>query len=253
MSAQLRAEQAIEDMKKKNPYFEKYATKISKLQQTAPEEYLSRVDKVVDQTKPKETNRTYSELLNPKPSVEETIDANSQNKKLDDIMKIDLIKDKSADEIKHIWNQYHKQKDVISATMTVEQFDRLMERGKDNPIFLLPLPRSEGYEFIMLQFAANTVHFTPLLAYQVHKENAPECLNMIHYTEFRDKGIILMRGEYDHKVINAQEAQCLGNQLQMYYYMNDKSKLNLLKNFTKKPDSFKHMDLIKELEQIELK
>lgn len=32
---------------------------------------------------------------------------------------------------------------------------------------------------------------------QVHKENAPECLTMVHYTELAEKGIILMRGEYD--------------------------------------------------------
>ena len=57
MAAQLRAEEAIDEMKKKNPYYEKYATKISKLQQTLPEEFLSRVDTVVDKKKPKETMR----------------------------------------------------------------------------------------------------------------------------------------------------------------------------------------------------
>lgn len=39
-----------------------------------------------------------------------------------------------------------------------------------------------------------------LIELQVHKENAPECLTMVHYTELTEKGIILMRGEYD-KVI----------------------------------------------------
>lgn len=36
---------------------------------------------------------------------------------------------------------------------------------------------------------------------QVHKENAPECLTAVHYTELHDKGVILMRGDYD-KVLN---------------------------------------------------
>lgn len=44
MSAKLRAEEALEEMKKKNPYFEKYATKIAALQQTSPEEFLNRLD-----------------------------------------------------------------------------------------------------------------------------------------------------------------------------------------------------------------
>ena len=33
---------------------------------------------------------------------------------------------------------------------------------------------------------------------KAHKENAPECLGMVHYTELmEDKGIVLMVGEYD--------------------------------------------------------
>lgn len=87
----------------------------------------------------------------------------------------------------------------------------------------------------------------------MHKENAPECLTLTHYTEFKDsKGIVLMRGEYDKNVINASEAQCLANQLQLYYRTNDPSKLEILERFTKKPDEFKHMELIKQIENITL-
>lgn len=61
-----------------------------------------------------------------------------------------------------------------------------------------------------------------------------------------------MRGEFDDKVLSAQEAQCLANELQMFYGKNDESKLKLLDIFTNKPDQFKHMDLIKEIENIQL-
>lgn len=58
MSAQLRAEQAIEEMKSKNPYFDKYANKIAKLQQTAPEEFLNRLDSVEKvKSPPKKTEK----------------------------------------------------------------------------------------------------------------------------------------------------------------------------------------------------
>lgn len=86
----------------------------------------------------------------------------------------------------------------------------------------------------------------------MHKENAPECLNIVHYTELRDKGIVLMRGEYDTQVLNPQEAQCLANQLQLYYCKGDKSKMELLETFNNRPDNFKHMDLIKEMENIKI-
>lgn len=53
MSAKLRAEEALEELKKKNPYFEKYASKIATLQQTCPEEFLNRIENVeIKQTTP---------------------------------------------------------------------------------------------------------------------------------------------------------------------------------------------------------
>lgn len=82
-------------------------------------------------------------------------------------MKLDLLQDKTADEIKEIWLQYHKEKDVLVASIPTETFNLLMERSKEYPLFILPLPRSQGFEFFLLQFASNTVHFTPLLCYQV--------------------------------------------------------------------------------------
>lgn len=169
-------------------------------------------------------------------------------------MKLELIQDKEPDEIKSIWEQYHIQKEhVIAATLPSKDFDRLMARAEKHPIFLFALPRSQGYEFIMCQFEGNAVHFTPLLYYQVHKENAPECLTIIHYTDLKEtKGIVLMKGEYDKNVIDAKEAQCLANQLQLYYTQDDPNKIRLLEVFTSKPDEFKHMDLIKEIENLSL-
>jgi ATP synthase F1 complex assembly factor 1 len=36
---------------------------------------------------------------------------------------------------------------------------------------------------------------------QAHKENAPECLTMTHYVELKEKGLVLMCGEYDKDVL----------------------------------------------------
>lgn len=108
----------------------------------------------------------YAELLKPKASV---AGASSEipYKKLDDIMKLDLLEGKSADEIKSIWLEYHKGKEVLSASIPTATYELLSKRGKEFPLFIVPLPRSQGYEFFLLQFASNTVHFTPLLCYQV--------------------------------------------------------------------------------------
>lgn len=57
MSAKLRAEEAVEEMRKKNPYFEKYASKIAKLQQTSPDEFLDRLKQVEETKAPKKQEK----------------------------------------------------------------------------------------------------------------------------------------------------------------------------------------------------
>jgi len=253
MSSRLRSEEAIDELKKNNPYFDKYASKITALQKTSPEEFLQRVESVErNHQEPKpEKARDFAELLNPKSQLDKSKGTESTHKKLTDIMKIELLENKTADEIKQIWFEYHSKKDVLVAAIPTETYNILSARGKQYPMFIFPLPRSQGYEFFLLQFANNTVHFTPLLCYQVHKENAPECLNVAHYTEFSESlGLVLMRGEIDTNVINVQEAQCLANQLQLYYAQDSQSKLELLDRFTKQPDSFKHMDVVNELQNL---
>ena len=44
------------------------------------------------------------------------------------------------------------------------------------------------------------------------------------------------------------EAQCLAQQLQMFYATADEERFNLVKTFNREPDKFKYMDLIKEIE-----
>lgn len=108
--------------------------------------------------------RQYSPLLNPK---ETSSTSGQKERNLNDIMKIDLIKDKDATDIKQIWEEYHIQKDVIAATIPSKTYEKIANLSNKYPMFILPLPRSQGFEFFMLQFVNNTIHFTPLICYQV--------------------------------------------------------------------------------------
>lgn len=52
MSTQRRQiDEAVEQLKSKNPYYEKYAAKLSAMQETAPDEFLDKVSKVIDPPK----------------------------------------------------------------------------------------------------------------------------------------------------------------------------------------------------------
>ncbi|GLH10948.1 Uncharacterized protein GBIM_15827 [Gryllus bimaculatus] len=239
----------------KNPYYEKYAKKIHDLQKTSPEDFQSRVeDCQKKKAKPKfgpADERDFSSVTQPKEALR-NLSKQHKTKVLSDVMKLDLIQDMSAEEISKIWETHFKDKDGISATIPVEVYKVIYQRGAKFPVFVLPLPRGQGYEFFLCQVERDEVHFTSLINYQAHKENAPECLTIVHYTELEGKGIILMRGEFNKDVINAREALCLANQFQLYYGNTDEKRLKLLERLNCNPNDFKHMDLIAELECLSL-
>lgn len=105
--------------------------------------------------------------MNPKSSQKNG--SSAEEKRLCDIFKIELVESKDGAEIRAIWEEYHKLKEVISGTIPLQLYSDIHEKMKEFPTFLFPLPRAQGYEFMLSQCHAHSVHFTPLLAYQVVK------------------------------------------------------------------------------------
>ena len=244
------------DELKKNPYYEKYAGKIAKLQNTSPAEFLNRLEATSAKSKPPgcEKEKDFSLPTKPKPGISGSqASLLTHEKTLDSIMKVDLLKEKAKEEITEIWRMHHSNIDAVSAVIPGDTWLGMQKRFHEYKTFILPLPRKEGYEFIVVQFLGKSAHFTTLINYQAYQENAPECLTIDHYTEFlEDKGIVLMVGRYDTNLLSIQEAQCLANQVEMYYCSPSEEKRVLLHTFTYSPDKFKHADLIEQLEKIDL-
>ncbi|CAL4091523.1 unnamed protein product, partial [Meganyctiphanes norvegica] len=179
------------------------------LQRTAPEEFLSRFEqtseakqkKADEQRKKKQFSSISSQA---KPDVTNRIPTQTPQKRLDSIMKTELLKDKTKEEIEYIWREYFKGKDTISGSAPAELYEKLHSNGMKYNTFLFPIPRDQGYEFIVSQFAGHEIHFTPLINFQAYKENAPECLTMVHFPDLQEEhGIVLMEGEYNSKVIQS--------------------------------------------------
>jgi len=241
----------------KNPYYSKYASKIAQMQKTSPEEFLNRLADLEKEKKggdgsSDERGRGFSLPTKPK-APSKTESSMKREKTLSDRLKMDLVKDKSKEEIADIWRQYHADKDCVSAVIPAEMYARMKERFQKYKTFLFPLPRKQGYEFIVVQFEGNEAHFATLINYQAYGANAPECLTLVHYPELADeKGIVLMVGEYDTNMLDTQEAKCLADQVEMYYCNATPEKLALMESFTEKPSEFKHMDLVAQMESISL-
>jgi len=241
------SKEQIEELQK-NPYFDKYADKIAKLQKTNPEEFLSRLEAKSSKENPAKPTE-FSLPGSAKPAAADH--GMVKKKSLEKVMKVELLADKTAEEIAQIWTEHFSSKDAVAAVIPTDTYKVMQERFKEFNTFLFPLPRDMGYEFTVVQFLGDEAHFTTLINYQAHKENAPECLNMTHYTELaEEKGIVLMVGEFDKDVLSIGEARSLVVQAIQYYgvAVGADKKLGHLQRFTFKTEEFNHLDLILELE-----
>jgi len=244
------SEEQIEELKQ-NPYYAKYADRIAKLQNTSPEEFLGRLSAHDDRKKAvaaaaPESQRDFSFPGRPMPKMSADT---SGEKSLEKIMKVDLLRDKTPEEITEIWTKYFSQEEKICAVIPAETYKVMQQRFNEFKTFLFAIPRKNGYEFVMVQFLNNEAHFTTLINFQAHKENAPECLSMVHYTELmEEKGIVLMVGEYDKDTLGEGEANLLAIQTLRYFGQNNDKLLNHLYRFTYDITDFNPLDLIAQLE-----
>merc|ERR1719167_430415 len=250
-TSRVMSEEQVEELKR-NPFYDKYADKIAKLQKTSPEEFLSRLS--AHEEKKKVTTATKQEKdfsLPGKPRM--SVPSQSSTKSLDKIMKTELLQDKTAEEITQIWTKHFAEQDKICAVIPRDTYKAMQHRFQQFNTFLFPVPRKNGYEFVVVQFQGDEAHFTTLINYQAHKENAPECLSLMHYTELAEsKGLVLMVGEFDKDSLSVMEAKCLADQVELYYSRPSATKLQLMQRFHSEPAMFKHSDLIDELNQLSL-
>ncbi|XP_014245097.1 ATP synthase mitochondrial F1 complex assembly factor 1 [Cimex lectularius] len=231
-----------EDDLEKNPFFEKYASKIQKLRVTDPHVFEQKLKEFEGRKK------QLKEKLKP-PNLQKNVEESKakekkgyKNKTLDSIMNVDKLKGKSKEEVDHIWKEYYKSKeDVVFATMSKELYNKFASKCKECPTFVVPLPRGEGYEFFMSQYEDNGLHFASLAQYKLHKESCPECLCLTYFPEL-PQDIVLMLGEYDNKILSSLEASCIVNVVQYFYGSDDK--YQIVKHFNKDPKTFDYNVLI---------
>lgn len=243
-----------------NEYYDKYREKLEKIRYTHPEKYKAALESIYGEKSEKSDSSpqasTSSDIKGSsmmermkstsKPDTDSTpAGAKAAGRKgLDDIVKLELLADKSVAEITQIWAQYYATKEgTIYATIPVEKYARLKAKGKECPLFIYALPRDSGYEFVLGQCNNDDWYYTPLLAYQTHGEFAPFSLSINFYTELADdKSVVLMRGEIASQDLPAELATLLVHQTQLMYGSDEN--FELVQNMHKKPDEFKHMEII---------
>eukprot|EP00794_Sanderia_malayensis_P020025 gene20025-21988_t len=235
-----------------NPFYNKYADKIEKAKKEGVKP-VTTLEQMNDRAKyeAKKMKRQISQMeekMKLSGSSPSAAGKTAFPKKLDDIMMVDQLTSKTGEEIGEIWTEFYKTKPVVSAVIPGKIYDRIYSRSIECPVFIYPLTKDQGYQFILGQFSGDQCYFTSLLDYQVHGENAPWLLNLTHYTELQqEKDVVLMAGEIDQQNLSILEAQFLAQQLQLFYATSDEERFNLVHVFNKQPDKFKYMDVINEV------
>ncbi|XP_012504472.1 PREDICTED: ATP synthase mitochondrial F1 complex assembly factor 1 isoform X2 [Propithecus coquereli] len=222
-----------------NPFYDRYRDKIQQLRRSDPAAFESRLEKRSEFRKQPVGRSRQGDFIK---CVEQKTDALgkqpmsrgfTKDKTLSSIFNIEMVKEKTAEEIKQ-----------------EEKFDLIWNRAQSCPTFLCALPRREGYEFFVGQWTGTELHFTALINIQTRGEAAASQLILYHYPELKEeKGIVLMTAEMDSTFLNVAEAQCIANQVQLFYATDRKETYGLVETFNLRPNEFKYMSVIAELEQ----
>ncbi|KAM6172329.1 ATP synthase mitochondrial F1 complex assembly factor 1 isoform 2-T2 [Erethizon dorsatum] len=171
-----------------NPFYHRYRDKIQQLRRSDPAAFQSRLEKRNEFQKQPVGYSRQGDFIK---CVEQKTDALekqrmskgfTKDKTLSSIFNIEMVKDKTAEEIKQIWQQYFAAKDTVYAVIPKEKFDLIWNRAQSCPT-------------------------------------------------------------------NVTEAQCIANQVQLFYATDRKETYGLVETFNFRPNEFKYMSVIAELEQ----
>jgi len=170
---------------------------------------------------------------------------NPANVSLNSIVDLEKLSQEPPERIKEIWMEYHKTLDCISAVIPTQTYDHMRSRALAAPNFVVPLPRETGFLNTFFQARDHCLLFTSLAKYKEAGLNSAPWLTIRNFVEFKDRGIVLMRGETLGGHLTSLEAQYLYNQLRLYLF--EESKYKLMLDFNKNPTAFSFEQVIKEM------
>jgi ATP11 protein len=167
-------------------------------------------------------------------------------KTLDDILKKEMVQDKTATEISDIWYTYHEGKENVHGIILEGDVGKpLLERAASSPFFIQPIFREDGYFMLVSQFMEPS-HF--LLAYledyKMDPASAQPLLTFSVFVDYADppKSLTLVRADILNRGINDEEGLKVVRAMLDHYVKDDE--YALVKAFNVKPDSFDIDDFI---------
>ena len=158
-----------------------------------------------------------------------------------------LLKVESTDTVKTIWEQYHTEQDeALGITLTPQETAKLVQRGKEAPLFLYPSFREEKSQYFMLmsQFQDSFCFMTYLENYKRDPQNATPwiSLSLFHDLE-KQKDITLVRVDFLSQYVPKESAKRITSLL-MQSYLDDDVFAKFTRVFNKEPNNFDFQQMI---------
>ena len=159
-------------------------------------------------------------------------------KKLDDILKKDLVDEKPATEISDMWYSYHEGKENVHGVVLGGQAaESLLSRAEESPFFIQPIFRDNGYFMLVSQFMEPS-HFIMayLEDYKMDPGSAQPLLTFSIFDDYaKEKDITLVRADILNKGINDEEGLKVVSRMLDHYVKDDE--YVAVKAFNSKPDT----------------
>ncbi|CEN61682.1 Putative Mitochondrial F1-ATPase assembly protein [Aspergillus calidoustus] len=208
-------------------------------------------------------------------------------KPLSSYVDVEKIRDLPPKEIEALWRLRHASNShSICAVIPLETYQRIVSAARQNPQFILPLPRMQsegqtaetaeaadantGADIHFLQWAfhppasaptainshISTIIFTQLAAYKLHGAYAQPHTTITHHLDLADdKGLVLMHGQVmPDSGVSTTEATWLASCVQRFYDFGGQAsgrKGELLRMFTQgDAEGFKLDELMAEAEKL---
>mmetsp|Transcript_5943 Transcript_5943/g.17010 ORF Transcript_5943/g.17010 Transcript_5943/m.17010 type:complete len:221 (+) Transcript_5943:212-874(+) len=172
--------------------------------------------------------------------------------KLDEIMKVDALIDKTPEEVQDIWTNYH---DVLEKTdqragtvLHRSNWTNFEPTANSAPNFVLPVTKGPGKSLnMLLQCQLPFVLFTQLEDYKQMKEYAPPAMIVTHYTELiKSHDLILARADIlQPHMLTKPEASSLLRTFHLMY--SDPGRFIHVHRFNHDPDNFRWEEMVAEL------
>jgi len=168
-------------------------------------------------------------------------------RKLSDILKTELLEDKTVTEISDMWMTYHEGKEnVHGIVMDGKKGRNLLSKAAQCPFFIEPVFRGEGHFMIVSQFQTPNYFLLALLEdYKMDPAAAQPLLTISVFDDLAEtKDVVLLRCDIINRGIEDGEGYKLCQSL-----INDYLDFEGVHMFNNKPEAFNVDEFVKEKEQ----